>query len=136
MDPVERVAREFIQVWSVGNLDILDRLADEDIRVTYSHFGEPIQGVPAFRSALEETFAHFPDLETTARTIVADGENAAVEWQYEGTHRHGELFGVEPSGRRVRVSGMTFYRIVNGRVVEERGVADVLGLMRQVGAFG
>ncbi len=37
---------------------------------------------------------------------------------------------------QVRVAGMTFYRVVDGRVVEERGVADVLGLMQQLGALG
>lgn len=133
---VERVARAFIQVWSAGNLDLLDRLASEDLEVNYSHFPEAIVGRQAFRSTLEETFTHFPDLETTTRTVVADGEHAAVEWQYQGTHQHGELFGVQPEGRHVRVSGMTFYRILKGRVVEERGVADVLGLMQQLGAFG
>ena len=132
---VERIAREFLQVWTVGNLDVVDRLASEDLEVRYSHFPEAIVGRQAFRSTLEETFRHFPDLETTARTIVADRERAAVEWQYQGTHQNGELFGVRPSGRQVRVSGMTFYRILNGRVVEERGVADVLGLMQQLGAF-
>ena len=133
---VERIAREFIQVWSVGNLDVLDRLASEDLEVAYAHFPEAIVGRRAFRSALEETFMHFPDLKTTARTIIADGERAAVEWRYEGTHRHGDLFGIQPSGRRVRVSGTTFYRVRDGRVVEERGVVDVLGLMQQLGAFG
>lgn len=131
----ERIAREFIQVWGVGNLDVLDRLASDDLEVTYSHFPEPIVGKQAFRSTLEETFAHFPDLEITARTVVAERDRAAVEWQYEGTHQHGELFGVQPSGRRVRVSGVTLYRIVSGSVVEERGVVDVLGLMQQLGAF-
>lgn len=131
----ERVAREFIRVWSVGNLDVLDRLASDDLEVAYSHFPEAIVGKHAFRSTLEETFTHFPDLEIEARTIVAEGDRAAVEWQYEGTHQHGELFGVQPSGRRVRVSGVTLYRIVSGRVVEERGVVDVLGLMQQLGAF-
>ncbi len=129
---IEWVAREFIQVWSAGNIELLDRLASEDLRVAYSHFPEPIVGREAFRGILEETFRHFPDLKTTARTIIADGERAAVEWEYEGTHQHGELFGAQPDGRRVRVAGMTFYRVVDGRVVEERGVADVLGLMEQL----
>lgn len=135
-DPVvEDVAREFIQVWSAGNLDVLDRLAGEDITVRYSHFPEPVEGRAAFRATLEETFSHFPDLKTTAEAVVARGEQAAVEWWYTGTHEHGELFGVEPSGRRVRVAGMSFYRIIDGKVVEERGVADVVGLMQQLGAF-
>ena len=133
---VEEITREFIQVWSAGNLDLLERLASEDLTVRYSHFPEPIRGRAAFRRMLEETFRHFPDLQTTAKAVITQGEHAAVEWQYEGTHQSGELFGVQPTGRRVQVAGTTFYRVVNGRVIEERGVADVLGLMQQVGAFG
>ena len=116
---VERIAGEFLQVWSVGNLDVLARLASNELRVEYAHFPEPIEGREAFRRTLEETFRFFPDLVTTPRTIVADRENAAVEWQYEGTHQHGELFGVEPTGLRVRVAGMTFYRVVDGKVTED-----------------
>lgn len=132
----ETIARQFIQVWSAGNLELLDRLAHPELEVRYSHFPEPIRGAAAFREVLEQTFAHFPDLETTTETVLADGDRAAVEWHYEGTHRHGELFGVQPSGRRVRVAGVTLYRIADGRVLQEHGVADVLGLMAQVGALG
>lgn len=131
----ERIAVEFLQVWTVGNFDVLERLGADDLRVDYAHFPEPLEGREAFRRVLEETFGYFPDLETTPRTAVADEGTVAVEWQYEGTHRHGELFGVQPSGRRVRVDGMTFYRIAEGKVVEERGVVDVLGLMQQLGAL-
>jgi steroid delta-isomerase-like uncharacterized protein len=133
---VAGIAREFIRVWTEGNLDLLDALAAEDLTVSYSHFPAPVEGRDAFRATLEETFRHFPDLATTAETVVAHGDQAAVAWHYEGTHRSGELFGVHPTGRRVRVQGMTMYRILDGRVVEERGVADVLSLMQQLGALG
>ncbi len=132
---MEVLARKFIQVWSAGHMDRLDELAAPDIVVDYAHFPEPIHGVEAFRSALEQTFHHFPDLVTSARTVLVDGHEAAVEWTYEGTHTQGELFGVAPAGARVKVRGMTLYRAEKGRVVEERGVADVLSLMAQVGAL-
>ncbi|HKK27411.1 MAG TPA: ester cyclase [Gemmatimonadota bacterium] len=135
-DDAGRIARRFLQVWTPGNLDLLEQLADPDIVVDYAHFGEPVRGVDAFRRTLEESFRDFPDLVTTAHTVVAAGDRAAVEWTYEGTHRDGELFGVEPVGTRVRVRGASFYRIRDGRVVEERGVADILGLMVQLGALG
>lgn len=136
VEEVEGIAREFIQVWSVGHLDLLDRLASEDLTVSYSHFAERLEGRAAFRKTLEETFTYFPDLETTADAVVAQGDHAAVEWHYEGTHTGGDLFGVPASGRQIRVKGMTLYRIAKGKVVEERGVADVLGLMGQLGALG
>jgi hypothetical protein len=49
----------------------------------------------------------YSGLKTAPRTIIAAGENAAVEWEYNGTHQ----------------------------VVDERGVADALGLMQQLGVF-
>jgi steroid delta-isomerase-like uncharacterized protein len=131
-----RVAREFFGVWTAGNLERLDRWAAPDLVVKYAHFPEPLRGREAFRAALETTFRHFPDLETRALSVIVRDDRAAVEWEYEGTHREGELFGVPASGTRVRVAGATFYRVREGRVVEERGVADVLGLMAQLGALG
>lgn len=128
-----RIARAFLQVWTHGNLDLLDELADPEIVVRYSHFPEPVRGVDAFRSVLEDTFRCFPDLETTADRVIAEGDRAAVAWHYEGTHRAGELFGIEPTGTRVRVSGITLYRVEDGRVVEAEGIADVMGLMSQLG---
>lgn len=129
------IARRFIGVWSHdGSSGLLERLAHPDIVVSYAHFAEPIRGRDAFAEGLRQTFHHFPDLVTSPRTVVGHGGRAAVEWVYEGTHRNGEMFGVEPSGTRVRVEGATFYEIEDGLVVRERGVADVLGLMRQLGA--
>lgn len=136
VDDSGRIARRFLQVWTPGNLDLLEKLADPDIVVDYAHFDEPIHGVDAFRRTLEESFRDFPDLVTTVHAVVAQGDRAAVEWSYEGTHREGELYGVEPEGTRVRVRGMSLYRVRDGRVVEERGVADILGLMVQLGALG
>lgn len=133
---IEHIAREFIQLWTAGNLDILGRLAHPELEVRYAHFPEPVRGPAAFRAVLEETFSYFPDLTTTADTVLVQGDQAAVAWHYEGTHQHGEPFGVQPGGKRVRVDGMTMYRVAGGKVVVERGVVDVLGLMTQLGALG
>jgi predicted ester cyclase len=39
------------------------------------------------------------------------------------------------TGKEVAVNGMSFMRFAGGRVVEFRGVADQLGMMRQLGAI-
>lgn len=43
--------------------------------------------------------------------------------------------GLPPTGKRVAWSGITFYRIQNGKVVDEVGEEDGLGLLRQLGAI-
>lgn len=131
---VETVARRFMRVWTPGNLDLVDELAAPDIVVSYPHFPEPVQGRDGYREMLRQTFEVFPDIETTVEEVLVDGEKAVVRWSYHGTHQAGELYGLEATGREAEVSGITIYRIEAGRVVEETGIADVFGLMIQLGA--
>jgi predicted ester cyclase len=43
--------------------------------------------------------------------------------------------GIPPSGKRVTWDGITIYRIEDGKVVDERGEENGLGLLRQIGAI-
>jgi predicted ester cyclase len=40
---------------------------------------------------------------------------------------------MEPTGKRVSVTGIDIVRVAEGRIVEHRGLTDVVGLMRQLG---
>lgn len=134
MSSAESIARRFLSAWNPGRQHVLEDLADPDIVARYSHFPEPIRGVDAYRAMIEETLGYFPDLETTALEVVAGDGRAAVRWKYTGTHESGEMYGLEATGREVEVHGASFYRIVDGRVVEETGVGDTFSLMIQLGA--
>jgi predicted ester cyclase len=49
-----------------------------------------------------------------------------------GTHQ-GELFGIPPTGKRVRIDGATFTRLgADGLVIEDVHFSDTLGLMQQL----
>jgi len=135
-DENKAIARRFLQAWSAGRQGIVDELAAPDIIVSYTHFPQLFRGAEAFKELLTQTIACFPDLQITDDEIVAEGEKVAIRWSYTGTHQHSELFGVPPAGTRVRVSGITVYRIAQGKVLEESGVVDVLALMQQLGAMG
>ena len=50
-----------------------------------------------------------------------------------GTHR-GDLFGISPTGKQVRMGGISIYRIADGRMREAWVARDDLGLLRQLGA--
>jgi predicted ester cyclase len=41
--------------------------------------------------------------------------------------------GIPPTGKRVTVSGIGIHRIVDGKIVEQWGIDDTLGLMQQLG---
>lgn len=83
--------------------------------------------VTAWRSAI-------PDIWFTVDTVVAEGDTVALAWTGGGT-QNGELMGIPPTGRQGRLSGMTFNRIADGRIVERWGNSDDLGLLQQLGVM-
>jgi steroid delta-isomerase-like uncharacterized protein len=133
MEDNKAIAVRFLQAWSAEGAGVVDQLADPAIVVSYTHFPTPYQGREAFKKLLSDTVYCFPDLQIAADDVLAAEDRVAVRWTYTGTHRNGEVFGAAPSGKRVRVSGITFYRIRDGKVVEESGVVDALALMEQLG---
>ena len=49
--------------------------------------------------------------------LVAEGDSVVARWKMEATHT-GSLMGETPTGKRVSSRGLTYYRLVDGRIVE------------------
>ena len=78
-----------------------------------------------FRAAL-------PDWHSDVEQLVAEGDLVVERFTASGTHS-GELMGVAPTGRVLRLRGMQMFRIRDGRIVERWGRLDESGLMQQLG---
>ena len=126
-------AHRFAQAWAAGGLHIVDELAAPDLIVSYPLPPEPIRGAEAFKAFLAQFLAGLPDSTVTVDDTIAEGNRVACRWTMRGTHK-GSLFGFPPTGRSVQISGFTFYRLANGKVVEETGIGNTLSLMQQLGA--
>jgi steroid delta-isomerase-like uncharacterized protein len=88
------------------------------------------EGVKRFFSMFRDAF---PDVSVEIDEMVAEGDRVAVATTFTGTHE-GELMGVAPTGRRVSVTGIDIVRVAGGKIVEHRGLTDIVGLMRQLTA--
>lgn len=60
----------------------------------------------------------FPDLRMTINLLVAQGDFVSVVWTFSGTHT-GPGVGLPPTGAKIAFRGITIWRIVNGRIVDE-----------------
>ena len=130
MEPRELVERLHTELFASGDLATLDRFFAPDV---VSHdmppgFPQGIEGVRLFFSAFREGM---PDVEVRIDEIVCEGDRAAVATMIDGTHT-GPLMGLEPTGRRISVRGIDMVRVEDGRIVEHRGLTDIVGLMRQL----
>jgi steroid delta-isomerase-like uncharacterized protein len=63
-----------------------------------------------------------------------EDEKVAVRFTMHGTHK-APFLGVPPTEKSIHVQAMNFYRISDGKIVEEYGQPDLLGLLQQIGAF-
>jgi len=52
----------------------------------------------------------------------------------EGTHE-GEWFGMRPTGKRLEFTAVNIDRVVNGRIIEHGGAADLLEPLLEAGAI-
>ena len=133
-DEAKQIARQFGQVWTAGNLSVVDDLAVSEIVAFYAGMPEPIRSAEEFKQFLSEVwYAGLPDARRLDDEPIAEGDRVAVRWTCRGTHE-GDLFGVPATGKSVSLSGISIYRISDGLVVEESGVSDLLGLLQQLGA--
>src|SRR5215470_7016647 len=97
--------------------------------------GNPLEahGRAAIRARAAALLAAFPDFRLERQALVIDGTAHADRWVMTGTHR-GELFGIPPTGRAVRVEGATFTRLgSDGLVIDDVHHVDYAGLMAQLG---
>ena len=123
--------RRFItEAFNHGNLDHLDEILSPTYAYRDSPPGTP-PGPDAIRQVVPMFRAAFPDLEIT---IDAAGEQAegdcASRTTMRGTHK-GALFGINPTGRKVAVPGLTMVRVENGRIAESWVKNDTAALMAQ-----
>jgi predicted ester cyclase len=74
----------------------------------------------------------FPDGRHVFDYVVADGENVVTIGNYKGTHQ-GDMQGIQPTNAPLSLPVMHLDRVVNGKIVEHRGLANELDFMRQLG---
>jgi steroid delta-isomerase-like uncharacterized protein len=128
------IARRFIQVWGQESLDTLDELATPNLSVYYPLLKEPIYGPEAFKQHLMRAHSAVPDAAIESLDEISEGDKVVVRWTARGTH-NGVFLGVPPTGKQLTWTGITIYRIADGKIVEERGEEDALGLMQQLGVI-
>jgi steroid delta-isomerase-like uncharacterized protein len=128
------VIRAYVQ--TIFNQQQVDR-ADELVAPDYlDHAALPGQapGLEGAKKKWAMYLAGIPDLRVTIEEMVAEGDKVAVRRSYEGAHC-GELLGVPPTGKQVRIGGISIFRLAGGKIAEQWEQLDRLALMQQLGVF-
>jgi steroid delta-isomerase-like uncharacterized protein len=111
---------------------VMDELYAADFVMHGSTESEDIRGLRNVKRSMSEYLNAFPDLHYTLDDMIVEGDKVVVRCTATGTHK-GEFMGVPPTNRKVKVQAIAIDRVVGGKIVEEWGISDTLGLMQQLG---
>lgn len=134
-DLEQEIRRAHHYAWNWRNLGALDRLYDEHL-IFHGPTDRELRGLSAYKSFLLSLIAMFPDVAAEINEIYwmgneAEGYLTSVRWSAIGTHRGYGVYG-EPSGRQVRIWGVTQQRVVGGKVREEWMVFNEFDVLQQI----
>jgi predicted ester cyclase len=104
------------EVWVKGNVDATDEFMAPNY-VDHPNLPGLPPGPEGMKQALTYYHSASPELEATIDDIFAAGDRVALRWSARATHL-GEWLDVPPTGHHFTMSGITIYRIAEGKAVE------------------
>ncbi len=127
------VTRRFIEeVVNTGDVERLAEFVSPDCRESNDPTGQAV-GLDSMRAHVQGVRQTFPDLHLTVEQQVAEGEWVATRITAHATHL-GWWLGIKPTGKPVAITGVNLDRVVNGRIVEHGGAANMFEALLSIGA--
>ena len=87
--------------------------------------GEEIRSIKEYKQATS------PDIHFTIDDMVAEEDKVAARITMTGTHK-GEYMGAPPTNKKITIKAIVIERFAEGKIVEEWGQTDTLGMMQQL----
>jgi len=121
--------RVFEEILSQGKFQVADEIYSQDFvnhgLTTNADLRKDQDAARGWRQA-------FPDGKMTVVQEIAEGDLVAVLWVGTSTNT-GEGNGLPATGKSAKIRGITIWRIVKGKIVEEWSAWDQLAVLKQLG---
>ena len=84
-----------------------------------------------YKRAVVEQIAASSDFHVSIEEQIAEGDKVVTRHIDSGTHDQEEFKGFAPSGARITMENITINRVVEGKIVQERNVANISPLWQR-----
>ena len=131
-NPKALISRIADDIWNRGDLNVVYEVMSAEARYHGPHMPDGVGDREAWRRAIGMYRDAFPDSHVTFDELIVSADTVVGRWSATATHT-GPLPGLEPTGRRIAIGGITIYRIANGKILEAWEELDMLGMWQQLG---
>ena len=122
--------RVFDEIFNQGKFSVADEIYAPDFK-NHGLDGR-YADLKTDQNAVHDEKKAFPDLKMTVNNMVAEGDLVAVHWTFRGTHTHGGYAGLPATGTKVLMTGITIWRIVDGKITDEWSSFNEMGAYAQI----
>src|SRR5262245_5195563 len=126
------VGRWLDEYWNKCNDAIVDELGAPNIRMYYPLNGE-LRGRESVKQLIRQFRDAFPGASFGVEGyLIAEGDKVVARWKGNGTQK-GAFGGIPATGKSATWTGISIFRIADGKVAEEVGEEDALSVLQQLG---
>jgi predicted ester cyclase len=113
----------FMKELGKGNLDIVDEVCSPDFAFHSPSFPDWPRGLEGARKLAELVVAQSSNVKTKLEDIFAADDKLVLRMTYRGTYTGEVRPGYPKPGERFVEGGVAIYRFVNGKIVDDWGIA-------------
>src|SRR3712207_6063865 len=120
------------EVWNQHSIDAMDKFYSPD----YAHHdvsGPDVRTLSDYKQWATMLLSGLSDFHVAIDDLVAEPGKAVKRWTATGLH-DSAFAGIPATGKEVRFSGVSIYRLTGDRITESWYIYDMLGLLQQLGA--
>ncbi|MBN2410267.1 ester cyclase [candidate division KSB1 bacterium] len=127
------LVRGFIEeIINTGKIEKIENFISPDYTEVHEGKRYPV-GVKGAKEHILGVRQTYPDLTLTVDLQIAEGDWVATCITARGTHK-GSWLGIKPTGKAIVYTGVNINKVVDGRIVEHGGAANLLGPLLEIGA--
>src|SRR5687767_11643016 len=116
------IIRRYRQAHNQNDMASLDEIVAADL-ISHNNLPGLPPGLEGGKMAHQGFVAAFPDGQTTSEDLIAEGDKVVERFSFTGTNT-GSFLGAPPTGKRVRGTGISIFRIADGKIAEHWGEND------------
>jgi predicted ester cyclase len=122
----------FNKIWNEGQLEWLEEIIAPDYINHSASMANPEPGPKGLYPIIQSIRNGFPDLHYEMKDLMITEDKIVARVVMTGTLL-GELWGIQPNGKRIEVNQINIERIENGMIKEHWRVTEELLMMKQLG---
>ncbi len=133
-DENKRIVRRFYEhVVNAGAVDEIEQFLSRDYVEVHENTRYP-SGIEGAKEHILGSRRVYENLHLTVGQQIAEGEWVVSRVTMRGVHA-GEWMGIAPTGEAIEMTVVNIDRVVDGKIVEHGGAANVFESLLRVGAI-